>query len=360
MEIIDNQKYISIIEKCLNSFPQWEALDGKTIFLSGATGMIGSLLVDIIMLRNETLESEKQCRILAVGRNQTYARKRFGKWFDKETFCFLTHDVSKPIQQLPWEVDYFIHAASTTHPVAYATEPVNTILSNVLGTYNLLEIARKNANSKFLLLSSVEIYGENRGDAEYFTEDYCGFIDCNTLRAGYPEGKRASESLCQAYISQYGVDAKIVRLPRCYGPTMRVSDTKALSQFIKKGVSGEDIVLKSAGNQLYSYTHVADAVRAILFVLIFGERGQAYNVGDINSDITLKDLAKTISDYVGTRVIFEIPSEIERQGYSTATKALLNSEKIRTLGWTPIYSIVTGLHETIDILHELNQSGGSI
>ena len=141
---------------------------------------------------------------------------------------------------------------------------------------------------------------------------------------------------------------------------MRVSDTKALSQFIKKGVSGEDIVLKSAGNQLYSYTHVADAVRAILFVLIFGERGQAYNVGDINSDITLKDLAKTISDYVGTRVIFEIPSEIERQGYSTATKALLNSEKIRTLGWTPIYSIVTGLHETIDILHELNQSGGSI
>lgn len=189
MEILANNTYLRAVEDCIRRFPAWDALDGKTIFLSGATGMIGSFLVDTVMLRNESFAPENRCRIIAVGRNSAYAKKRFGRWLDKEELYFLQHDIAEPIPQLPWRVDFYIHAASTTHPVAYATEPVNTLLSNILGTHNLLELARKEEQSKFLLLSSVEIYGENRGDTEYFSENYCGYIDCNTLRAGYPEDK---------------------------------------------------------------------------------------------------------------------------------------------------------------------------
>lgn len=317
--------------------------------------MLGSVLVDTVMLRNGVLPSERQCHILVVGRNRETAETRFSRWWGHPMFNFLEQDIRQPLKALPQPPDYWVHAASTTHPVAYATEPVNTILSNVLGTQNLLDQAAKTPGSRFLLLSSVEIYGENRGDAQAFREEDCGYLNCNTLRAGYPEAKRVSEALCQAYIAEKGVDAVIIRLPRCYGPTMRMSDSKAAAQFIKKSVQGEDIVLKSAGNQLYSYAHAYDAVLGILWVLTSGERGQAYNLADPRSDITLKDLAQIAADHAGTRVVFERPDETERQGYSTADKAILDAGRLRALGWRAEYDIRTGVRETIDILRELNE-----
>lgn len=175
--------------------------------------MIGSFLVDAIMLRNESLPREAQCSILALGRSKSRAQARFSRWWGKQTFTFIEHDITMPLGSLPCQPDYWIHAASTSHPLAYSTEPINTILANVLGTRNILEPASKTRNSRVLLLSSVEIYGENRGDTEYFSENYCGYLNCNTLRAGYPEAKRVSEALCQAFITERSVDAVILRLP---------------------------------------------------------------------------------------------------------------------------------------------------
>ncbi|MBD5098012.1 MAG: NAD-dependent epimerase/dehydratase family protein [Clostridiales bacterium] len=356
MKLMECPKYLGSLKSLHQSFPHWERLDGRTIFISGMSGMIGSFLADAIMLRNEGLPPERWIRIIGMGRDKAAAQVRFGRWVNNEAFAFIANDISNPINDLPFEPDYWIHAASTTHPVAYASEPINTILANVLGTRSLLEMAARKRNSRFLLLSSVEIYGENRGDTEYFTEDYCGYLDCNTLRAGYPEAKRTSEALCQAYIEQEGVDAAILRLPRCYGPTMRGSDSKAAAQFIKKAVNREDIVLKSAGTQLYSYAHVHDAVLGILWVLCAGECGQAYNLGDKRSDITLKALAETAARCAGTRVICQLPDdETERKGYSTVSKALLDAGKLKKLGWTAHYDIAAGIKETIDILRALDQ-----
>lgn len=351
MRITENARYQGAIHQFISDFPHWNRLDGKSLLISGASGMIGSFLVDAIMVRNQVLESEAQCRIIALGRNRQTAEQRFAPWLPSGAFRFVEHDVSCPLEGL--EADYWIHAASTTHPVAYATEPVNTVLANVLGTQNLLEQASQTPGSRFLLLSSVEIYGENRGDVEYFKEDYCGYLNCNTLRAGYPEAKRVSEALCQAYRTERDVDAVIIRLPRCYGPTMRMTDSKAVAQFIKKGVRGEDIVLKSKGNQHYSFAHVADAAMGILWVLLCGEGGQAYNLADRGSDITLKALAELIAAYAGTRVIFELPDETEQRGYSTASKALLDGEKLQALGWRARYDITAGIRETIDILRDI-------
>lgn len=350
MQLIENKQYLAVLKRLLSGFPHWDRLEGKQLLISGAAGMIGSLLIDAIMLGNEARPKNRRCEILALGRNQDAARLRFAQWWERPEFYFVKHDITEPLGSLPIQPDYWIHAASTTHPVAYAAEPINTILSNVLGTRNLLEKAASNKGSRFLLLSSVEIYGENRGDTEYFKEDYCGYLDCNTLRAGYPEAKRTSEALCQAYISQKNVDAVILRLPRCYGPSMRMSDTKAIAQFIKKAVNGENIVLKSNGEQRYSFAHAADAVLGMLFVLLCGTTGQAYNLASEQSDVMQKDLAKLIAAYAGTHVVFDIPSEAERRGYSTATKALMAGSKLEKLGWRARYDIRTGIQETISIL----------
>lgn len=354
MELLENRRYLDMLGR-LDTFPHWDRLEGKTLYISGGAGMLGSLLIDAVMRRNAIRPPERRCRVLAAGRNRQAAESRFARWWNCPELVFLEQDVCQTLGMLPETPDYWIHAASTTHPVAYATEPVNTILANVLGTQNLLEQAARTPGSRLLLLSSVEIYGENRGDTEVFREEYCGYLNCNTLRAGYPESKRVAESLCQAYIAEKGVDAVMIRLPRCYGPTMRMTDSKAVAQFIKKGLQREDIVLKSEGNQLYSYAHALDAVSGILWVLLAGETGVSYNLADPGSDIMLKDLAAIAAEHAGTRVVFELPDETERQGYSTASKAVLDAGRLRSLGWRADYEIDRGIRETIDILREIGE-----
>lgn len=350
MELMENEWYRGLLDRTIQAFPHWGTLEGKTVFLSGATGMLGSFLVDLVMRRNERVPTGAKCRLIAVGRNTAAAKRRFARWFSLGEFCFMEYDITEPLDTLPWQVDFFIHAASTSHPVEYATQPVNTVLANVLGTHNILELAAKKTGSRVLLLSSVEVYGENRGDTEAFTEDYCGYLNCNTLRAGYPEAKRVSESLCQAYISEKDVDAAIIRLPRCYGPTMKMEDSKAVAQFIKNGVRRENIVLKSKGEQVYSFAYAPDAVLGMLWVLVRGETGQAYNLGDERSNIMQKDLAGLIADYAGSKVVFDLPGETERRGYSTATKALMDGSKLEALGWRARYNISAGIRETVEIL----------
>ena len=354
MKLMEHPLYLDSLKGLIARFPHWEAFRGKSFFLSGASGMIGSCLIDAIMLRNEQCAPSERCRVIGASRNGKAAAERFSHWVGRGELRLLAHDIRLPLPELPEQPDYWIHAASTTHPVAYASEPVNTIMANVLGAYRLLE-AQKQGN-RFLLLSSVEIYGQNRGEQDYFDEAYCGYLDCNTLRADYPEAKRVSETLCQAFIRQNNADAVILRLPRCYGPAMRASDTKALSQFLKKAVDGEDIVLKSAGNQLYSYAHAADAAAGILWALAKGKTGAAYNLGDPGSDISLRGLAAIAAECAGRKVIFAPPDETERLGFSPAQKALMDGSRLKGLGWSPAYGIDAGIRETIQILRDMKQA----
>ena len=173
------------------------------------------------------------------------------------------------------------------------------------------------------------------------------------MRAGYPESKRCGEALCQAYRAQKGLDIVIPRITRSYGPTMLMSDTKAISQFIKKGIAGEDIILKSTGTQYYSYQYVADTVSGLLTILLSGKSGEAYNIADERSDIMLKDLAAIIAGIKGKKVVFESPDAVEAAGYSKATKARLDGHKLKRIGWKPRYDIKTGMERTIGILESL-------
>lgn len=349
MNRLKKELYLEDIKRVSELQIDWNLLQDKTVLITGASGMIGTFLVDVLMSCNRT--RMLNCTIFAVARNEKNALERFGEYLQSANFKFMAKDIN---QVAAFEdvtaCDFIIHAASNTHPVAYATDPIGTISTNVIGTQHMLEFASKCGCKRFVFTSSVEVYGENRGDVDAFSESYCGYIDCNTLRAGYPESKRVGEALCQAYRKQNGLDVVIPRLSRIYGSTMKMSDTKALSQFIKKGIAKEDIVLKSEGNQFYSYSYVGDAVSGILYCLIYGKSGQAYNLASDDSNITLKELAKIIAEESGVNVVFEIPDEIESAGYSVATKAIMDGSKLQNIGWKPMYDIEAGIKMTLRIL----------
>ena len=200
--------------------------------------------------------------------------------------------------------------------------------------------------------SSVEVYGNARGN-DQFTEDYTGQLNLSTARACYTESKRLSEALCQSYIAERGANVKIARLSRIFGPTMLMSDSKASSQFLLKALNDEDIVLKSKGEQLYSYTYAADAVSALLYILLHGTTGTPYNVACEACNVQLKAFAKYCAEWAQKEVVFDLPSETEQKGYSVATRALLDTKRLQALGWAPHYAMQDAVNRTLSILrHE--------
>ena len=325
-------------------------LNGKSILIIGASGLIGTFLIDVLMRFNQ--KHEGGVLIFGMARDLTKLKNRFSEYKGSPFFSFVQGDVTNELN-FEGQIDYILHGASNTHPMAYATDPVGTILTNVLGTKSVMDFAGKSKAQRVLFLSSVEIYGENVGDVELFDEQYLGYIDSNTVRAGYPEAKRVSESLIQAYRSQFGLNAVIARLSRVFGPTMQSGDSKALSQFILNGVNGQDIVLKSTGTQRFSYTYVGDAVSAILLLLFSGDDGAAYNVSDASYNLSLGEMAELISDISSTKVVYELPDEIESKGYSKATRALMDATKLNQIGWRPVFDIHEAISETINIFLDI-------
>ena len=351
MRLIENGLYKEDIEIVAGQTLPWEKLKDSSLLLSGATGFMGSFLVDVLMYLNNELDLN--CKVYTLGRNEEKAKQRFDYCYNRKLFDFIPYDINKPlVGDEIGEIGYVLHLASNTHPLSYSTDPIGTITTNIIGTQHMLEFAYKHHAKRCAFASSNEIYGENRGDVEVFEEGYCGYINCNTMRAGYPESKRCGEALCQAYIKQKGMDIVIPRFTRSYGPTLQKEDSKAISQFFHKAINGEDIVLKSEGTQYYSYTYVADAISGLLYVLLLGKLGEAYNIADKASDIMLRDLANAIAEAVGREVVFEIPDTKESAGYSKATKARLDSSKLQQLGWNAKYNIKTGIDRTISILSE--------
>jgi nucleoside-diphosphate-sugar epimerase len=253
-------------------------------------------------------------------------------------------DIINPVNY-EGNIDFIIHLASNTHPKQYGEDPVGTITTNVIGCNNLLKLAVEK-KAKFILASSVEIYGQ--GSETPMTEMYSGYIDCNTYRSGYNESKRTCEALCQSYKKQYGVESSIVRFARVFGADVK-EDTKAMSQFLNKAAKGENIVLKSRGNQKYSYCYVADAASGLIKILIDGLNGEAYNISDEYDGMTLGEYAEYIASLAGKKVIYEIEND---EAASRSSFALLDISKIKALGWTPEYSVKNGLKRTYEILKD--------
>lgn len=331
--------YQEDVHNILNTIDTDE-LSGKTFLVTGATGMVGVMLIDVLMKLPHT-------KVIAVGRNKAKAQNRLGEYFDNSNFNFIEQDVQVPFSE-DLKVDYIIPLASNTHPMAYSQYPIETMLINIEGARNALDLA-VSSNATIIYPSSVEIYG-NSEEGHFFVENSNGKLNLANSRACYTESKRSCEALCQSYKSERNVKIKIVRLCRIFGPTMLMSDTKASSQFIIKAINNEDIVLKSEGNQYFSYIYVADAVAAILYVLLKGQDGEAYNISNLDTNVHLKDFANQCALYNNRKVLFDLPSEVEKKGFSIVSTAILLNHKLLSLGFVPLYNLREGIKRTIEIL----------
>lgn len=353
--LLENQEYIRQIETMVKeSALPWEKLDNCSVMVTGAAGMLGSGIVDVLLYLNEY--RNYHITIFALGRTEKKLVDRFGAYAKKDYFQILPLDISKELS-LDEDVDYVIHAASNADPYMMANYPVDTLLANVVGMNNILDLAKRKQAKRVLYVSSGEMYGQPDDTLiNGFYEGYCGVVDYSNPRSCYPSGKRAAEVLCQSYISQYGSDVVIVRPCHCYGPTMTKTDSRAMSQFFRKVINGEDIVLKSDGTLERSHCYVTDAAYAMFTVLLTGENGGAYNIADKASVASIREVASLIADQKGKQVLFDLPGDVEKRGFSKVVRAVLDGSKLETLGWKPQIHLEDGVAATVSILEELEST----
>lgn len=337
--VYENSIYKNAIDAVACEIP----IDEGGFLITGASGLIGSCIVDVLLSAN--IIYGKKFSIYAVGRNADKLAQRFG---NNPGVHFVAQNIVDPIDIEG--LDYIIHAASNADPRSYALYPVETILTNIIGAKNVLDYCRAN-HARVLFTSTFEVYGYL--DRDEYSENEFGTIDLNYIRNCYPDSKRTAEMLFKSYHDEYGVDCVIARLSSIYGPTMQKDDSKAHAQFLRNALVGEDIVLKSKGTQRRTYCYVIDAVSGLLAVLFNGKSGEAYNVANENSIATIAEVAETIAELSKTKVIYDFPDEVERKGFSNPQNCVLNTDKIKALGWSGKYDLKQGLKDTLDILREM-------
>ena len=344
MKIIESAKYLKEIRTVAEQIPKMAC----TVLVTGATGMIGSCIVDTILCSDKELGNK--IKVAVVGKNKDKLKQRFD-YANPNMIFYIFQDIMQPLTS-SFFFDYIIHMASKADPISYALYPVETLLTNLYGTNNVLEYCRNN-KTRVLFTSTFEAYGRIPGRYEYKEED-SGEIDLNSIRSCYPESKRCAEILMKCYHQEYNVDCVIARLSSIYGPTMAENDSKAHAQFIRNALARKNIVLKSEGLQKRTYCYLMDAVSGLLTVLFKGKGGEAYNISNEKSVTSIADLAKTVADLSHVKVVFDQPSNIERSGFSRSHDCVLANEKLRNLGWTGKYSLKEGLRSTLEILQEIN------
>lgn len=354
MQIIYNSPlYCNDLKIALDNVLDIESLAGKSILITGATGLVGSYITDILCLWNSLQDNKiKKIHIYGCSRKIQNLKRRFNGCYEKEYLHFIEQNFTESIH-FENKVDYIIHAASNAYPAAFNQDPVGTILTNINGTSNLLSYAYKKNVKRMLFVSTGEIYGEVVTDTDAFDEEYSGYIDILNPRSCYPMAKRTAETLCMSYIKQFGLDVVVARLCHTYGPNVTESDNRATVQFMNNAVNGEKIVLKSAGNQLRSYCYIADCASAILSILTAGEKGQAYNIADSKTQVTIAGFAQTLAAIAHTEVLFELPDDETKKQFTPISKAVLEPHKLEMLGWSPKFDIEKGISHTFNILKSL-------
>lgn len=337
MERLASETYLKDLQQiCGESLP-FEKLHGTHILLTGATGLIGSCLADTLMYLKKTRQIPMKLDILC--RKKQKADQLFQTYKDDKDFRILEGDLTKPVA-IEDSYDYIIHGAGNNHPVAFTHEPVETMKTALIGTMNLLDsLVRQNTkDSVFLLLSSGEVYGT---------------LDSMNPRNCYPESKRAAETLCAAYGKEYGIHTKIARLCYVFGATYQEESTKADVQFLKKAAAGQNIVMKSKGEQYRSYCYLSDAVTGILYILLKGKNNDVYNVSNLHSNVTIRQFAETLAETAGVSVDFELPEDSEKQGYSPMKEEILDAGKLQILGYQPKVSLQEAFHRILKIKKEI-------
>lgn len=340
---------------------RWELLANKTILITGANGLIGSNIINTIIYANET--RKYNIKIVAVVRNIDKTLKKLFCWqLDNEkqwiatplleannnvynktsnSITFITSDIVD-FKEVDENIDYIIHAANPTSSKFFVQNPVETIDTSISGTNNLLEIAKKKRVKCFIFLSSMEIYGYPK-KGEIITEDYMSGFDSLKTRNCYPLAKKICECLCNAYFTEYEVPIKIVRLTQTFGPGVEYDDGRIFAELMRCAIEKRDIVLKSKGETERCYLYTADAVSAILTLLLNGENGEAYNAANPETYCSIAEMARLVADQLSDKTIkvtYQI-EDIQKLGYADTLFMKLDITKLKRLGWKPQYNLIS-------------------
>jgi UDP-glucuronate decarboxylase len=337
------------LERIVKSNLPWDRLEGKTVFISGANGFLPAYLVESLLYLNREKESSQKIRVIGLVRNRDKALLRFSNYLDRPDFKIIVQDVCH-IVQIDEKIDFIIHAASQASPKYYGVDPVGTLTANVIGTHNLLNLAKNNNVESFLFFSSGEVYGEVLPDRIPTKENDYGYVDPTNVRSCYAESKKMGENMCVSWFHQYGVPTKIVRPFHTYGPGMSLNDGRVYADFIADILNNRDLLIKSDGSAIRAFCYLADAVQGFLTVLLKGESGQAYNVGNDHGEASILDLAnRLVSLYPEKRLKVIKQKIIPPPGYlrSNILRNCPDISKVRQLGWEPITSIEEGFQRTI-------------
>lgn len=332
--------------RCIINRISYEECENRVFLITGGNGFLASYMVDTLMFLNKHFLTSK-CTVIALCRNRKKAEERFEEWLSYENFILHVQSVEEPIK-MDFNVDYIIHAASNSAAVSVKTIPADILKANIIGTYNLLEIARNKKVKGFLFLSSGAVYGNVERGKDELRETDCFSLDFDAVENCYAEGKRAGEALCRAYFKQYGVPSKIVRIGHTYGPGIDLKDGHVYSDFVSKIIQRENLFVRD-GAAVRPFCYVSDAVTAFFKILLEGESGEIYNMVNKEETLSVYELAvKLVKDAFPER---RLEAECEKKNV-TMERTIVNIDKLMALGWKPETDVVEGFRRTVKSFEE--------
>ncbi|MBR1494698.1 MAG: NAD-dependent epimerase/dehydratase family protein [Acidaminococcaceae bacterium] len=333
----DNRIFLEDLESILaRGFLDWRAFRDKSFFITGATGLIGYTLCSALLYAE--LKKKLGLRVIALARNTAKAREKFqGQLADGCPLSLVSGSVEE-LPEIQAPVDFIVHCAAPTASGYFVSNPVETIRGIAAGTDRVLHLARQRQVEKMVYLSSMEVYGEV-GTGEAVDETEQGFLDPLSVRSSYPQAKRLAESCCIAYAAEYGVPVVIARLAQTFGPGAAEDDSRVFAYIGRRAAQGQEIRLNTSGAKENMYLYTADAVSAILLMLLKGEKGAVYNAANPGTYCSVKELAQSAAEALGNGAIPIVTNCGDTRMYPPESRLYLNTEKLQSMGWTPGYSL---------------------
>lgn len=338
-----------ILEEDLNEIANckiidWNKLKDKTIMITGATGLIGSLMVKSILKRNR--EFNNNIKLVLVVRNKEEAEKLF-EYNPDIIYIETSIEEYKVIND--YNINYIIHGASITKSKMFIEKPVETMDISILGTKNILEQAKNSKIKSMVYMSSMEMYGTM--NSNNVTEDDLGYINPLEIRSSYSEGKRVCELYCASYKNEYNVPVKIARIAQTFGAGISPKESRVYKVFADAILNKEDIILKSSGETMINFSYTTDTIIGILKILLDGENGEAYNIVSDYSNMNILESAEWLAQTYGEgKVNVKIEKTSENMGYAPINNMVLSNKKLKSIGWNYKYDLKKGYDRLIRYL----------
>lgn len=318
----------------------WKQFQNKCFLVTGATGLLGNQICKVLLTASK--KHHLDLHVIALGRSKEKILNVFQDFLSYPSFSYFIADVSENFS-IPQAVDYIIHGASITSSKDFVDLPVETIRTTLYGTENILKLAHEKKITSMVYLSSMEIYGVVPSEKNTVYETDYGYIDPLSVRSSYSEGKRMAECLCCSYHKELKVPVKIARLTQTFGPGVEYHDNRVFAQFARSIIENTNIVLRTTGATVRNYCYTRDAIAAILLLLSMGVSGEAYNIANPDTTISIKEMAQELINNhheAQTKLVFDLAENIEQLGYAPTLKMNLNVDKIAHLGWKPTVSLM--------------------